>query len=72
MSALYPTIELTHANNNHPQRFVVGTGFTYSFYDPAKSVVIWTPVGIFPVKESLDEITSKINQINAQTGQGEK
>lgn len=71
MTPMYPSIELTHANSKVPTRFVVGVGFTYNYYAPAKAVCIYTAGGIFPVSESLDEITSKINSINSPAGQGE-
>ena len=41
-------------------------------YDGANKVnIIYTPGGVFPVQETLEEIKMKIEQLNAQTGQGD-
>jgi hypothetical protein len=68
----YHTIELTHANTQKPLRIVVGTGLPFGWYEPAKANVVFTAAGIFPVKETLEEISKKIDSINSPTGQENK
>lgn len=42
-------------------------------YDGANKVnIIYTPGGVFPVQETLEEIKSKIEQLNMPSGQGDK
>lgn len=54
--SLYSRIELTHANLNQKLYLIAGTISGYHYSDKFKSTVVYTTGGIFPAKESPEDI----------------
>ncbi len=67
----FTSIEFFNPIKNRPV-FIRSGAIAGWDYDGANKVnIIYTPGGVFPVQESLEEIAAKINKLNSPQGAGE-
>jgi len=59
----FSKVYLTHANLNQRLHLILGTIAGYHWSDNSKSTHVYTPAGVFPAKETPEEIDSLIEEI---------
>ena len=59
----YKQLKLTHANLHKELFLILGTVAGYHYSDATASTNVYTTAGIFPAKESPEEITGLIDQL---------
>lgn len=59
----FKKLKLTHANLNRPVHLVLGTVCGYHWSDTSACTHVYTPAGIFPAKESVEQIDALIEQL---------
>ena len=65
----FKMLEFTNPIKKQPVFIRAGAIAGYEYYQANKVNVIYTPGGVFPVEESLEEIKRRIEQLNGPEGQ---
>lgn len=59
----FKKLHLTHANLNKKLHLILGTVCGYHWSDNSKSTHVYTPAGVFPAKETPEEIDRLIDEV---------
>lgn len=59
----FKRVYLTHANLNKKLHLVAGTIAGYHYSDSSGATHVYTPAGIFPAKETPEEIDGLLDQL---------
>lgn len=62
----YKKLKLTHATLGRPVHIILGTVAGYHWSETTGSTHVYTPAGVFPAKESVEEIDGLIDQLTKQ------
>lgn len=63
MKEHYKKLKLTHANLNRPVHLVLGTVCMYHWAPKDSCTYVYTPSGICPVTETVEEIDGLLDQL---------
>ncbi len=66
----FKVIEFHNPIKNRPVHIRAGAIAGYDYDGANKVNIIYTPGGVFPVQETLEEIKIKIEQLNRPQGEG--
>lgn len=59
----FKKLKLTHANLNKPVHLILGTVCGYHHSDATACTHVYTPAGVFPAKETVEQIDGLIDQL---------